>query len=546
MAALDPWYQAQETAATTEQNAQVAASQLIVQARISGDLQLSSANVYVAGTQAAVDYNVGYLRIQGQAFQAQESAAASVQATTLTTIARTSASNVVNAAQTAAAQSVSSARIQSDYQVASARISAQTTTTAASVAATQTLATARVNAATTTSTADIAAAQLDSSTKISTTQTDWNTRISTTTTLVNARVAAAQSEANAQVAYDQATASAEIASNQAQANARQAADQSVSAARLASDQLISVARIAAASTQADAQIQVATIETTAAIAVATTETNAQISVANIDPSNTVADIELESTTYAVNQDVAGREYSSTSAYNAGVFAANQELAGSNYKATQQLVGAQYTSDRDTATTLAVAETRAAADNYVSVRQYNGVVLAAQSDYNRFELKLGAVEQAFGQVWPTVSTAIGSLPASVQTPGYSTPPPAISTLDPVPQSSPISASVAAGIQARAALAASLFGQGMTATAPLPTMMTAFLTLDGNAVALAGQSDFALQAADIDAKNLLGAQQALAEQFDSVNKVALAAEQNLVARQTGLLGAIPRLVGVSSGN
>jgi len=56
---------------------------------------------------------------------------------------------------------------------------------------------------------------------------------------------------------------------------------------------------------------------------------------------------------------------------------------------------------------------------------------------------------------------------------------------------------------------------------------------------------LQCADLAAAQLERSQTAVADQFGELNKIVIGAEANLIARQLGLLGSLPRLVGVNSG-
>ena len=272
-----------------------------------------------------------------------------------------------------------------------------------------------------------------------------------------------------------------------------------------------------------------------------------------------------------NINSAASNYSADRDYSASILATNQKYAADIYQADQNLIASKYGSDQELAGKTFVAsankdaqviqstneltgrlyesDKRYASDIYGADKQYAGTLLHENSETARLTTKLNYADSKFNIVYPVVQASL-SASQTTTTPGLKSWPdlPFISTagvLTPAQIQQQVNAAWARNdsrtqaqiLQTQRELA----GRGFSSNSPLlEALKVGYIGQNFRANNDAATS-IRIQSAQANAQQILEAQKAVADQFNSQQGVVLESEKNQVTRQVGLVGALAQLIG-----
>jgi hypothetical protein len=345
---------------------------------------------------------------------------------------------------------------------------------------------------------------------------------------------------------------AQLEAQQEEVDSRISSEAGESAAEIEAARKVADAQISQATTSADTQISVATISTEAEIKAALIDADALIKSTNLNGSNEAADLVLTATKYDADKSRESGAYVADSQLAAGTYTQGKEYDGTVYSTIKKLDGSRYTSDEDTETTQAVAEIRSDASKYDSQKQYEGTLVQIEGAELRQQMKLDASDAVYNQIWAGLSGIVGNYPTVPRTPGYDPNVPFISQEAPVTRSAieQLQADTEAMVRemAQRALDEQLMALERDGLSPYGELASRIRHRFEHLVAwggVNGRGTAELVPIEPNMAQRKESQGALVEQTDQVNKIALAAEANLVALQTAALAVLPRIAIVNQG-
>jgi hypothetical protein len=383
-----------------------------------------------------------------------------------------------------------------------------------------------------------------------------------------------------QLAAEIAAAASKSNAAAAQAAQEYSADKQYGAAVLSSQNDLS-GRVQAATLAANAQIQSANIDEEARVSVAYEAANAQIQSANIDATARTQAAQIQATAQigAAQTDVTGRveaaQIEATAQTSAATIDASSRTASAQISATAQTSAATIDAQArtTTATTAANAQTQSASidatartqaaqiaqtgQEYEANQQYAGVVLHETSETARLNIKLNYAEEKFEQVYPLVLQSVASAQNGnadePTTPGllpYTQAPPILvrGVFTPGQVQAQINLAYARNDTRTSSLIRSaqgdLAGRGFSSNSPLLEVLS--MGYQGQNFQASNNAATAIrfQSAQANSDQILKSQELANSQFNQIQQVFLASEQNAVTRQVGLLGGVAQMVaGVS---
>ena len=401
-------------------------------------------------------------------------------------------------------------------------------------------------------------AQIEASAQVTSAQTAASAEVSAASAHATATVSAANSQANATIMAASTDAAARESVAATEASAQTTVASTNASAQVQAEQLRAAATSTAATTAANAQIQSATIDASWHSSVATIGANATVQAASIDAGwhANVATIESSATRYKADQDLAGVNVHET----AETYRLNLKLGFANDKFTVLLpviqeaigtvagasgggsIGFGAYADRG-AMTMGFGSMIHASGSPTSSAPSSGEM--QMGTFWRRPLSMGEYMSSgdikSGGIGFSTGSSVADAVAATQLPFINTN--GVLTKAQILQqvNEAFARNDAKTNSETLRLTEEMAGRGFSANSPILSALRVGLTGQNLRASVLAEQQIRLEAAKLNAEQILQAQGKLSDQFIAQENVLLDHEKNTVTRTVGIISAISQLVG-----